>query len=163
MCRRPTKWADLKAAYPAAKVHLIGPLQSNKAADAVALFDRIDSLDRPKLAHALADAMKKQGVQRWFLIEVNIGAEPQKHGCLPDDFPALLQLSKELGLEVQGVMAIPPVDKNPDGYFRDLARLSIVNNLPEISMGMSADFEAAIANGTLVRVGTALFGPRHKA
>jgi len=159
-----SKWAGLKAQYPDARVNLIGPLQTNKAADAVELFDRIDSVDRPKLAHALADAMKKQGRQVPVLIEVNIGAEPQKHGCLLSDFPALLDLCNQLGLKVEGVMAIPPVGQEPDGWFRDLARLAIINHLPEISMGMSSDFERAIACGsTLVRVGTALFGERHKA
>jgi pyridoxal phosphate enzyme (YggS family) len=156
------KWEGLKAAYPAARLHLIGPLQTNKAEAAVALFDRIDSLDRPKLAHALADAMKKQERRVPVLIEVNIGGEVQKHGCLPAELPALLALTRELGLAVEGLMAIPPADKDPAPFFKQLAALAAAHGLREISMGMSGDYESAIACGsTLVRLGTAVFGPRH--
>lgn len=159
-----SKWPALKARYPDTELHFIGHLQSNKADEAVALFDAIDTLDRPKLAHALAKAMAKAGRRVPLLIEVNIGAEPQKAGCLPADVPALLQLARdELKLDVRGLMCIPPAGEDPAPYFCQLSALANTHNLPVRSMGMSADYECAIANGaTLVRLGTSLFGARNK-
>lgn len=156
------KWPDLRTTHPDLRLHLIGHLQSNKADEAVRLFDRIDTLDRPKLAHALAASMKKQGRRLPLLIEVNIGREAQKSGCLPEDAPGLLALARgELGLDIEGIMAIPPADADPAPHFRALVKLADDLNLPVRSIGMSADYETAIACGaTEVRVGSALFGAR---
>jgi len=156
------KWPLLRARHAGLFLHLIGPLQSNKADEAVALFDRIDVLDRPKLAHALAKAMKKTGRRVPLLIEVNIGAEPQKAGCAVAEVPALLELARDvLGLEVRGVMAVPPAGDDPAPFFRQLAALAAGLGLEVVSMGMSADYETAIACGaTEVRVGSSLFGAR---
>lgn len=155
------KWPALRAAYPDIELHLIGHLQTNKAEDAVELFDAIDSLDRIKLADALAKAMQKKKKRVPLLIEVNTDHEPQKHGCLPSDVPALLQHARNLGLDVQGVMCIPPAGHDPSPFFDALAQMAEQLGLPRISMGMSSDYEKAIHHGaTEVRVGSKLFGAR---
>jgi pyridoxal phosphate enzyme (YggS family) len=155
------RWTARKAADPAIMVRLIGPLQTNKADEAVAFFDAIDSLDRPKLAHALAQAMERAG--RWLevLIQVNTGEEPQKAGVAPAEVAALLDLAQSLGLPVRGLMCIPPAEEPPGPHFALLAKLAARHGLAELSMGMSGDFETAIRFGaTMVRVGSAVFGER---
>ena len=156
------KWPELRRHYPDLELHLIGPLQSNKAADAVALFDVVQTVDRPKIAQALAAEMKKQAKTVPCLVQVNIGREPQKAGIMPealDDFLKLVQA--EYGLDIVGLMCIPPVDQNPQPYFKQMAQMAAQNNLKQISMGMSSDFEIAITEGaTHVRVGSAIFGGR---
>lgn len=155
------KWPALKAAHPDITLSLIGGLQSNKAKAAVQLFDVIASVDRPSLVQALAKAMRSTGRAPRYRIEVNIGEEPQKAGVLPADLPALLALCRAEDLAVDGLMAIPPADADPAPHFAALVQLAHDAGLPEISMGMSGDFEAAIAQGaTEVRIGTALFGAR---
>jgi pyridoxal phosphate enzyme (YggS family) len=156
------KWPALKSEYPDIVLHLIGPLQTNKLRDALALFDVIETLDRPKLAHALkAEAERGQRIPDLF-IQVNTGEEPQKAGVTPSDAPALIALARdELGLPVKGLMCIPPADIAPAPHFALLAKMAEENRLPLLSMGMSADFEIAIRFGaTHVRVGSALFGAR---
>jgi pyridoxal phosphate enzyme (YggS family) len=158
------KWPSLRAAYPDLRLHLIGPLQSNKAADAVALFDVIHSLDRPKLALALAAAMEKQGRRPSLLLQVNTGEEPQKAGVAPRDAAALLAYGRGLELPIVGLMCVPPEGENPAPHFALLKKMADSFGVPELSMGMSGDFETAIRLGaTMVRVGTALFGPREEA
>lgn len=156
------KFTPLRATCPNIHLQLIGPLQTNKVDNAVRLFDSIATLDRPKLAEALAQAMLKYG--RWpsILIEVNLAAEPQKAGIEPAALPAFLQTCRDrLHLPVVGLMCIPPLGQDPRPYFEQLARLAEGEGLPECSMGMSADFETAVACGsTQVRLGTALFGVR---
>jgi PLP dependent protein len=156
------KWPGLKAEWPEAELHLIGPLQTNKAQDAVALFDFIHTVDRPKLAAALSRAMAEQDRRPSCLVEVNIGAERQKAGLAPDDVAAFVAACREdYKLPIVGLMCIPPQAAPPEPFFRQLAALARRSALPLVSMGMSADFEAAIACGaTHVRVGTAIFGPR---
>jgi pyridoxal phosphate enzyme (YggS family) len=156
------KWPALKMDYPDTVLHLIGPLQSNKARDAVALFDVIHSIDRPKIAEAVAGEMSRQGRQLQLFVEVNTGAEPQKAGIAPGDLPAFLKLCREdLGLTVTGLMCIPPHDEAPAVHFAFLAKLARENGVAGLSMGMSADYEAAINLGaTHVRVGSAIFGSR---
>ena len=157
-----SKWPDLKAETPDLRLHLIGTLQSNKAEDAVALFDVLHSVDRPSLVAALASAMAKLGRRPDCFLQVNIGDEPQKGGCAVADLPALLARSLEAGLPVIGLMAIPPADVEPAPYFALLAKLARQHGIAALSMGMSADYETAVAVGaTHVRVGTALFGERH--
>jgi pyridoxal phosphate enzyme (YggS family) len=157
-----SKWPLLREVYADIELHLIGHLQSNKAEEAVRAFDAIDTLDRPKLAHALATAMRKLNRSLPLLIEVNSGREPQKAGCLPEAAAALLTLARdELQLNVRGLMCIPPEGTDPAPYFRELVALARSLQLPDISMGMSNDFEMAIACGaTQVRVGSLLFGAR---
>jgi PLP dependent protein len=156
------KWPDLRARYPDVELHLVGPLQSNKAREAVALFDVIHSLDRLSLAAALAKEIDRSGRTPKLLIQVNTGAEPQKGGVLPDQLETLLSECREThGLAIQGLMCIPPAEDPPSAHFALLARLAKAHNLPILSMGMSADFPAAIQLGaTHVRVGTAIFGAR---
>ena len=155
------KWPALKAETPGLRLHLIGRLQSNKAADAVALFDSIHSLDRPSLVSALAEAMEKAGRRPDCFLQVNIGDEPQKGGCAVADLPALIESSREAGLPLSGLMCIPPAEVEPAPYFALLAKLARRHGLAGLSMGMSADYETAVAIGaTHVRVGTALFGDR---
>jgi PLP dependent protein len=155
------KWPALRFDYPATELHLIGPLQTNKAREAVRLFDVIETLDRERLAHALKDAAAKEGRLPRLLIEVNIGGEAQKAGVLPEGASALLALARALGLPVEGLMCIPPVGEDPLRHFRLLADLARQLGLNTLSMGMSADFQAAIAAGaTHVRVGSAIFGHR---
>jgi pyridoxal phosphate enzyme (YggS family) len=155
------KWPALKAGLPDLRLHLIGRLQSNKAADAVTLFDAIHSVDRPSLVAALAEAMAKAGRRPDCFLQVNVGDEPQKGGCAVADLPDLVERSREAGLPVAGLMCIPPADVEPAPYFALLAKLARRNGLPALSMGMSADYETAVTIGaTHVRVGTALFGDR---
>lgn len=155
------KFPALRAAHPALRLHLIGPLQTNKARDAVRLFDRIESLDRAKLADALAAAAAKEGRAPDCLIQVNTGLEPQKAGCAPEETAALLAHARGLGLIVSGLMCIPPAEGDPAPHFALLARLARGLGLHTLSMGMSGDYPAAIAAGaTHVRVGSALFGHR---
>jgi hypothetical protein len=155
------KWPALKAETPGLRLHLIGRLQSNKAGDAVALFDSIHSVDRPSLVSALAAAIAKSGRRPDCFLQVNIGDEPQKGGCAVADLPALIEASRDAGLPVRGLMCIPPADVEPAPYFALLAKLARRHGLEGLSMGMSADYETAVAIGaTHVRVGTALFGDR---
>jgi len=156
------KWPPLRAEFPDTALHLIGPLQSNKTREAVELFDAIHSLDRPKLAHALAAEMEKSGRRPALFIQVNTGEEPQKAGVAPADAPGFIALCRdELKLPVEGLMCIPPADENPAPHFALLAKLAREHGLACLSMGMSADFETAIKFGaTHVRVGSALFGAR---
>lgn len=155
------KWPELRAETPDVVLHLIGQLQSNKAEDAVLLFDAIHSLDRPSLVSALARACDKAGRQPLLFVQVNVGDEAQKGGCAVADLPALLEQAKGAGLAVEGLMAIPPADVEPAPYFALLDELAERHGLPLRSMGMSGDFETAVMLGaTHVRVGTALFGAR---
>lgn len=155
------KWPALKEAFPDVELHLVGQLQSNKAEDAVHLFDVIHSLDRSSLAKALAKAMEKTGRRPDCFVQVNIGDEEQKGGVAIDALPALLEEAKTLGLPIVGLMCVPPVEKNPAPYFALLSKLAKRHGLPRLSMGMSGDFETAITLGaTEIRVGTALFGTR---
>lgn len=157
------RWQSRRMDHPDLRLHLIGPLQSNKAADAVALFDEIESLDRPKIARALAKEMEKQNRHLPCLIQVNTGEEPQKSGILPQDLPALLKESRDLGLNVMGLMCIPPLDAPPALHFALLKKLAETYGLKGLSMGMSHDYETAVALGaTRVRVGSLLFGSREK-
>ncbi|WP_443969559.1 YggS family pyridoxal phosphate-dependent enzyme [Sphingobium sp. CR28] len=156
------KWPALKAATPDLSLHLVGQLQSNKAEDAVALFDAIHSVDRPSLVAALAKAMDSQGRRPDCFIQVNIGDEPQKGGCPITDLPALLAQAQAAGLPIIGLMAVPPADTEAAPYFALLAKLARRHGLAGLSMGMSDDLETAIMLGaTHVRVGTALFGARN--
>ena len=156
------KWPGLRSSYADVRMHLIGPLQTNKVKQAVALFDTIETVDRLKLARALSKEMAQSGRRLDCYIEVNLGEEAQKAGVPPadvDDFVALCL--GELDLPVVGLMCIPPLGEEPGPYFALLAKIAERNNLPRLSMGMSADYETAIAFGaTDVRVGTAIFGPR---
>ena len=156
------RWADRKTQFPDLKLHLIGPLQTNKAEDAVQLFDVIESLDREKLAAVLAKAMKKYDVNRECFIQVNTGNEDQKSGILPQDAVAFAQYCmNEHGLHITGMMCIPPVDEEPAMHFALLKKLAAEAGLPKLSMGMSGDYETAIRFGaTQVRVGSSLFGAR---
>jgi pyridoxal phosphate enzyme (YggS family) len=155
------KWPALKAAYPDIRLHLVGQLQSNKADDAVALFDAIHSLDRPSLAEALGRAIAKQGRSPALFVQVNIGEEAQKGGCAIADLPALLGQCRGLGLAISGLMCVPPADTEAAPYFALLAKLARGHGLAELSMGMSGDYEtAAMLGATCVRVGSALFGAR---
>jgi pyridoxal phosphate enzyme (YggS family) len=156
------KWPGLRAQAPDIELHLIGPLQSNKAAEAVALFDVIETVDREKIARALADEVRRQGREIRFYIQVNTGLEPQKAGIAPDDVASFVALCRdELSMQIEGMMCIPPVDENPGPHFALLAKLADENSLSKLSMGMSGDFETAIGFGaTSVRVGSAIFGVR---
>jgi len=160
------KWPALLEQYRDVKLHLIGPLQTNKAHDAVKLFDCIETVDRPKLARILAKEMAAQGRALPVFVQVNTGAEPQKAGILPGDADDFLRLCREeCGLDVAGLMCIPPFDEEPSLHFALLEKIARRNDVAGLSMGMSADFEIAIAFGaTHVRVGSAIFGartPRH--
>jgi pyridoxal phosphate enzyme (YggS family) len=155
------KWGDLRSRYTSIELQLVGHLQTNKADDAVELFDVIASLDRPKLVDAIAKAQAKLGKRVRCLIEVNIGNEPQKAGCPAGDVPALLIYAQTQKVNVTGLMCIPPAGEPPAAYFERMKKLADELGLPVRSMGMSADFEQAIAAGaTHVRIGTALFGAR---
>ncbi|OCJ17118.1 YggS family pyridoxal phosphate enzyme [Rhizobium sp. AC44/96] len=156
------KWAELKAETPGIELHLIGPLQSNKAAEAVALFDVIETVDREKIARALVEEIKRQGKTPRLYIQVNTGLEPQKAGIAPDDTLSFVALCRdELGLEIEGLMCIPPADENPGPHFALLAKLAKQCGVEKLSMGMSSDYEIAAAFGaTSVRVGSAIFGAR---
>jgi pyridoxal phosphate enzyme (YggS family) len=155
------KFPALKASHPDIELHLIGPLQTNKTREAVALFDVIQSLDRERLAQSLAAEMARAGRRPRLYIQVNIGAEPQKSGVAIEELPRLLTRCMELGLAIEGLMCIPPADAPPEPYFRQLAGLARDHGLAGLSMGMSGDYAVAIAAGaTLVRVGSAIFGRR---
>ena len=155
------KWPALKAETPDIVLHLIGSLQSNKAAEAVALFDAIHSVDRLSLVEALGREMTRQGRRPDCFLQVNIGDEPQKGGCPVAELPALVDAANAAGLPVAGLMCIPPADVEPAPYFALLAKLARRHGLAGLSMGMSGDFETAVMVGaTHIRVGTALFGAR---
>ncbi len=156
------RWADRRANWPELRLHLIGPLQSNKAAEAVALFDVIETVDRPKIAAALAAEMTRQNRPLPCLIQVNTGEEPQKSGVLPEELAGFYDYcTKEAGLRVTGLMCIPPAEEEPAMHFALLAMLAADLGLAELSMGMSGDYAEAIRFGaTSVRVGSALFGQR---
>ncbi len=167
------RWRKLKALYAEGsppnppvnggeiRLHLIGPLQTNKVKDAVALFDCIETVDREALAEKLAAEMEKQGRRIPCFVQVNSGAEEQKAGVLPEDLPALLDVCGRLGLPITGLMCIPPLDEPPAMHFALLKKLAARHGLSDLSMGMSADFEKAIALGaTYVRIGTGVFGAR---
>ena len=156
------KWPALRAEFPDLKLHLIGPLQSNKAADAVALFDAIHTIDRPKIAKAIADEMKSQGRKLELFVQVNTGEEPQKAGIMPADAKAFVAMCRdELKLDIAGLMCIPPVEEEAAVHFAFLAKMAREFGVSGLSMGMSGDYETAIAFGaTHVRVGSAIFGGR---
>jgi PLP dependent protein len=156
------KWPALRQRFPDLELHLIGPLQSNKAKEAVELFDAIHSIDRPKIAQAVAAEMAKQKRRVEQFIQVNTGEEPQKAGVKPGEARAFLAYCRdELKLEITGLMCIPPLDEEPAVHFAFLAKLAEELDVKALSMGMSADFEMAIAFGaTHVRVGSAIFGVR---
>ena len=156
------KWPPLIGKYPGLELHLIGPLQSNKAREAVALFDAIHSLDRASLAEALSKEIQKQDRRPSLFVEINTGAEPQKAGVLPQDADGFIATCRETyGLEISGLMCIPPHDEAPAPHFALTAKIARRNGLKLLSMGMSADFKTAIAFGaTHVRVGSAIFGTR---
>ena len=155
------KWPELRERWPEAELHLVGQLQSNKADDAVALFDCIHSLDRPSLVTALGKAMDKVGRQVSCFVQVDIGEEPQKGGCAIPELPALLEQAREAQVPVIGLMCVPPLGIEPAPFFALLDKLARDHALAGRSMGMSGDFETAIMLGaTHVRVGTALFGER---
>jgi pyridoxal phosphate enzyme (YggS family) len=158
-----SKWPPLMAKHPGIALHLIGPLQSNKAKEAVALFDAIHSVDRPSLCEALAKEIAKQGRHPILFAEINTGAEPQKAGVLPQDADAFLAAChEEYGLTISGLMCIPPLEEAPGPHFALTAKIAKRNGLKLLSMGMSADFAVAISLGaTHVRVGSAIFGERH--
>lgn len=155
------KWPTFKESYSDVELHLIGPLQSNKVRQAMELFDVIHTVDRPKIAKAIARIAAETGNCPRLYIQVNTGAEPQKAGVLPDDADTFIYECRDLGLPVEGLMCIPPADQDPSPHFAMLAEIAKRNDLPELSMGMSGDFETAIAHGaTYVRVGSAIFGAR---
>ncbi|MGF1500541.1 MAG: YggS family pyridoxal phosphate-dependent enzyme [Paracoccaceae bacterium] len=155
------KWPDFRARYPDLELHLIGPLQTNKVRQAVELFDVIQSVDRPKLAQKLADVFAETGRALPCYIQVNTGEEAQKAGVLPGETDAFVAECRALGLPLAGLMCIPPVDEEPALHFALLAKLAERTGLAGLSMGMSGDFERAIALGaTVVRVGSAIFGAR---
>lgn len=158
------KWPDLRQEFSGIELHLIGPLQTNKVRDAVALFDVIETVDRPKLARALADEIQRSGRSPRCLIQVNIGREAQKAGVDPDSADQMIRLAREeYGLNVTGLMCIPPAEGDPAPLFRQLAEMAARHGLGVISMGMSGDYPVAIAEGaTHVRVGSAIFGTRPK-
>jgi pyridoxal phosphate enzyme (YggS family) len=156
------KWPGLKSEFADVELHLIGPLQSNKARDAVALFDAIHTIDREKIARAIADEMSKQQRTPKLFVQVNTGEEPQKAGVMPREAKAFVEFCRgDLKLPITGLMCIPPVDEEPAVHFAFLAKLAKELGLSGLSMGMSGDFETAIAFGaTHVRVGSAIFGDR---
>ena len=156
------KWPALRANWPDIELHLIGPLQSNKAAEAVTLFDAIHTIDRPKIAEAIAREMQKQGKTLKLFVQVNTGREPQKAGIDPNEADAFLTTCREThGLTIEGLMCIPPAEENPTPHFTLLAQIAARNGLKALSMGMSGDYASAIACGaTHVRVGSAIFGVR---
>ncbi|MBX9683143.1 MAG: YggS family pyridoxal phosphate-dependent enzyme [Hyphomicrobium sp.] len=156
------KWPNLRETYLDLRLHLIGPLQSNKARDAVALFDAIHTIDRPKIARAVADEMAKQGRELELFVQVNTGEEPQKAGIMPRDAAAFVAMCRdELKLKISGLMCIPPLEDEPAVHFAFLAKKGRELGVTGLSMGMSGDFETAIAFGaTHVRVGSAIFGGR---
>ncbi|MEJ0027547.1 MAG: YggS family pyridoxal phosphate-dependent enzyme [Rhizomicrobium sp.] len=158
------KWTPVRVEYDDLELHLIGPLQTNKARDAVMLFDAIHTLDRARLADALRAEMDKTGRNPFLFVQVNTGEEPQKAGVAPREADALIAHAKSLGLPLKGLMCIPPAGEAPAPHFALLAKLARDHDLPLLSMGMSEDFEIAIRFGaTHVRVGSAIFGERIRA
>jgi pyridoxal phosphate enzyme (YggS family) len=156
------KFPSLREKYPDLQLHFIGHLETNKAKDAVKLFDAIETVDRPELAEALRQEMDKQGRDLPCFIQVNTGEEPQKGGVAPKDLPALLDVCRGLKLNVTGLMCIPPAEDVPDLHFALLHKLASAHGLKHLSMGMSADYETALKYGaTHVRIGSALFGVRY--
>ena len=157
------KWPALRAEFPGVQLHMIGPLQTNKAKQAVELFDAIQSLDRPSLAQRLASLAQSRGTCPTLFVQVNTGSEPQKSGVLPGDLDGFLADCRAMDLTPQGLMCIPPDNTDPVPHFTALAAMAARNDLSGLSMGMSGDFQAAIAHGaTHVRIGSALFGARGK-
>ena len=156
------KWPVLQAETPGIELHLIGPLQSNKSAEAVALFDVIETIDREKIARSVAAEMARQGKAVRLYVQVNTGLEPQKAGIAPEETEAFVRLCREtIGISIEGLMCIPPADENPGPHFALLAKLAGRCGLERLSMGMSGDFDVAVAFGaTSVRVGSAIFGTR---
>lgn len=156
------KWPALKIGWPDIELHLIGPLQSNKAAEAVQLFDAIHTVDRPKIAEAIAKEIRRQAKPLKLFVQVNTGREPQKAGIDPDQADAFLRECRDVhGLDISGLMCIPPAEEDPKPHFILLAAIAGRNGLSQLSMGMSGDYAAAIACGaTYVRVGSAIFGTR---
>lgn len=155
------RWPPLRERYPGLELHLIGPLQTNKVRQAVDLFDVIESVDREKLARKLADTFAETRRSLPCYVQVNTGEESQKAGVLPADTDGFVALCRDLGLPLKGLMCIPPVDEEPSLHFALLKKLAERNGLTGLSMGMSSDFESAIALGaTVVRVGSAIFGAR---
>ncbi len=155
------KWPDFRARFDGVKLHLLGPLQTNKARQAMGLFDAIHSLDRPRLANMLARLAQELGHCPQLFIQVNTGEEPQKSGVLPADVDAFVAECRALDLPIAGLMCIPPVEEEPSLHFALLGRIAARNGLVGLSMGMSGDFERAVALGaTHVRVGSAIFGAR---
>ena len=155
------KWPDLRDRFPGVELHLIGPLQTNKARQAMELFDAIETLDRPKLAKTIARLAEELGHCPKLFVQVNTGEEDQKAGVLPADADAFIAECRDLGLTITGLMCIPPVDEEPSLHFALLAKIAARNGIEELSMGMSGDFEKAVAQGaTYVRVGSAIFGER---
>jgi len=158
------KWPALRAECPGIELHLVGPLQTNKVRDALEVFDVIQTVDRPKLAHALADEIARRGRAPRLFIQVNTGEEPQKAGISPAGAPELLAQRRELNLTIDGLMCIPPLDQPPAPHFALLREIARAHGISQLSMGMSDDFETAIRYGaTHVRVGTAIFGVRMPA
>jgi PLP dependent protein len=157
-----SKWPALKERHPDIELHLIGPLQSNKVREAVGLFDVIETVDRPKLARALAEEMTRSGRRPRLFVQVNTGEEPQKAGVIPGEAEAFIALCREtFGLTVDGLMCIPPLEEEPAMHFALLANIAERVGVKALSMGMSGDFARAISFGaTHVRIGTAIFGPR---
>jgi hypothetical protein len=156
------RWSELRATRNDLELRLIGPLQTNKAKEAVALFDVIETLDREKLARVLADEFASAGAPRRLYVQVNTGEEPQKAGVTPDETDGFIaRVRKDYGLEVEGLMCIPPVEEEPAMHFALLAKLAARNGVARLSMGMSDDYEKAVRFGaTSVRVGSAIFGAR---
>jgi PLP dependent protein len=156
------KWLELRAETPGIELHLIGPLQSNKAADAVAIFDVIETIDREKIARAVAAEIMRQSKPVRLYVQVNTGLEPQKAGISPDETAAFVSMCREMiGIPIEGLMCIPPADENPGPHFALLSDLAARCGLTKVSMGMSGDFETAVQFGaTSVRVGTSIFGTR---
>jgi len=157
------KWPDLRARFGAVDLHMVGPLQTNKAKQAVELFDSIHSLDRPSLAQKLASLAQRRGQCPHLFVQVNTGSEPQKAGILPGDLDSFLRDCRALDLSPVGLMCIPPDAIDPAPHFSALAEMASRNGLQSLSMGMSSDFAAAVAHGaTHIRVGSAIFGARAK-
>lgn len=156
------KWPGFRARFPGVQVHMIGPLQTNKAKQALDLFDALHTLDRPSLAEKLAKLVQARGACPPLFVQVNTGAEPQKAGVLPDAVDGFITAARALDLSLAGLMCIPPEDQDPAPHFAMLAGMAARHGLTGLSMGMSSDFETAIAHGaTHVRVGSAIFGARH--
>jgi len=155
------KWPALRDRFPDVELHLIGPLQTNKARQAMQLFDAIQSVDRPKLARTIARLKDELGHCPRLFVQINTGEEEQKAGVMPGEADAFLAECRDLGLEIEGLMCIPPADEEPSLHFALLKKIAARNRLTELSMGMSGDFEKAVAQGaTYVRVGSAIFGER---